>query len=226
MHECIPDVLRSQDFEVSTLLLRPERAEAFLVLAHGAGAGFKHTFMEGFAQALADVGVASLRYNFPYMESGGFPPNRPAILVDAVSAATARGLELSGDLPVFAGGKSMGGRMTSTAASQGRLPGAVEGLVFVGFPLHPAGRPGTDRAEHLADVTQPMLFLQGSRDKLATPGLLLPVLAALGDQAEIQMIEDADHGFHVPKRSGRTDDEVIVELAERAARFMRNRRRS
>ena len=116
--------------------------------------------------------------------------------------------------------------MTSTAASQGRLPGAVEGLVFVGFPLHPAGRPGTDRAEHLADVTQPMLFLQGSRDKLATPGLLLPVLAALGDQAEIHMIEDADHGFHVPKRSGRTDDEVIVELAERAARFMRNRRRS
>lgn len=223
MCESLPDTIRFQDCEVSSLLLRPEGAESLLVLAHGAGAGMTHLFMERFASALAEVKVATLRFNFPYMEKGGWPPDRPAALVDTVSAAVARGIELAGDLSVFAGGKSMGGRMTSTASSEGRLASGVQGLVFVGFPLHPVGKPSTGRAEHLAEVGQPMLFLQGSRDRLATPTLLLPVLAALGDRAEIHMIDDADHGFHVPKRSGRTDDEVIVDLAERTAGFMRSR---
>ena len=223
MCEAVSDTIQLQDLEVSSLLIKPADAEAMLVLAHGAGAGMSHHFMEDFSRALADVKVATLRFNFPYMEKGGGPPNRTPTLVTSVSAAVARGIELAGDLPVFAGGKSMGGRMTSTASSQGRLPTGVSGLVFVGFPLHPAGKPGTSRAEHLAGVRQPMLFLQGSRDRLATPELLLPVLAALGDRAEIHMIDDADQGFHVPKRSGRTDAEVIVDLVERTARFMRSR---
>lgn len=196
-------------------------ARAALVLAHGAGAGMDHPFMEGLAVRLAALRVAVLRFEFPYMAEGRKRPDRPDVAVDAVADAVAAGREAFPGLPLFAGGKSFGGRMTSTAASRGRL-GGVAGLVFFGFPLHPARKPGTGRAEHLPEVEHPMLFLQGTRDALADLDLLRPVLAKL-ERATLHVMEGADHGFHVLKRSGRTDDEVLDELAERAASWMRKR---
>lgn len=198
--------------EVSALLLRPADAEALLVLAHGAGAGMRHAFMEDVAAALAAHRVATLRYQFPYMEEGRRAPDRRSRLVAAVRAAVATGRELGGGLPLVAGGKSMGGRMSSTAAAEAPLRD-VRGLVLFGFPLHPAGRPSTGRAGHLASVGLPMLFLQGARDRLAELDLLRPVLDDLRPKPELRVVEDADHGFHVPKRSGRTDVGVIDELA-------------
>lgn len=206
---------------VSGLLLQPVRATSLLVLGHGAGAGMRHTFMEAAAQALALRNVATLRYQFPYMEIGRRAPDRPPKLVSTARAAVTLAAEIAGDLPLLAGGKSMGGRMTSTAAAEEALPG-VRGLVFFGFPLHGVGKPpSTDRGLHLANVGLPMLFLQGTRDRLANLEFLRPLLAGIEPQPTLHIIDDADHGFHVPKRTGRTDDEVIEELASVVADFVR-----
>jgi uncharacterized protein len=199
--------------EVSALLLRPEKARWLLVLAHGAGAGMSHAFMGSLAEELADAGVATLRYQFPYMEERRRVPDAPAVLTATVRAAVQAGAEAAPGLPLLAGGKSMGGRMTSQAAAETPLDG-VRGLVFFGFPLHPPGRPGTKRADHLAKVTAPMLFLQGTRDTFADLKLLRPVCAKLGSRATLHVIETADHSFHVLKSSGRNDAEVLRELAE------------
>jgi uncharacterized protein len=202
--------------EVSALLLRPAKARWLLVLAHGAGAGMSHPFMAKLAEELAAVGVATLRYQFPYMEERRRVPDAPAVLTATVAAAVRTAANAAPGLPLLAGGKSMGGRMTSQAAAEHPLDG-VRGLVFFGFPLHPPGRPGTKRADHLAKVTAPMLFLQGTRDTFADLKLLRPVCAKLGSRATLHIIETADHSFHVLKGSGRTDTEVLRELAETAA---------
>src|SRR6266446_1064311 len=202
--------------EVSALLLRPAKARQLLVLVHGAGAGMSHPFMEKLAGELAGVGVATLRYQFPYMEARRRAPDAPAVLTATVVAAVRAAAEAAPGLPLLAGGKSMGGRMTSQAAAQRPLDG-VQGLVFFGFPLHPPNQPGTKRADHLAKVAMPMLFLQGTRDTLADLKLLRPVCAKLGSRATLHVIETADHSFHVLKRSGRSDPEVLRELAEKTA---------
>src|SRR6266566_1053760 len=199
--------------DVSALLSRPAKARQLLVLAHGAGAGMSHPFMEKVAGELACMGVATLRYQFPYMEKQRRVPDSPAILTATVVAAVRAAAETVPGLALLAGGKSMGGRMTSQAAAQQPLDG-VRGLVFFGFPLHPPNRPGTKRADHLAKVTVSMLFLQGTRDTLADLSLLRPVCAKLGSQATLHVIEKADHSFHVLKSSGRSDAEVLRELAE------------
>ena len=198
--------------EVSALLLFPARSNSLFVLAHGAGAGMRHAFMEAIAQRLAARGVATLRYQFPYTERGGRRIDPEPLLLATVRAAVAAGLEAAGTLPLIAGGKSMGGRITSRAAAATPLQG-VSGLAFLGFPLHPAGRPSITRAAHLAQVSIPLLFLQGTRDALADLGLLEPVVEKLGGRATLRVIEGADHMFHVLKRSGRTDEQVLDELA-------------
>src|SRR6266852_8442273 len=202
--------------EVSALLSRPAKARRLLVLAHGAGAGMGHPFMEKLAGELASVGVATLRYQFPYVEERRRVPDAPAVLTATVVAAVRTAANAALGLPLLAGGKSMGGRMTSQAAAEHPLDG-VRGLVFFGFPLHPPGRPGTKRADHLAKVTAPMLFLQGTRDTFADLALLRPVCAKLGSRARLHIIETADHSFHVLKNSARTDAEVLRELAETVA---------
>lgn len=213
----VPEELRisvPESGDVSGLHLDPGDATALLVLGHGAGAGMRHRFMEELAAALAAHRIATLRYQFPYVEAGRRAPDRPPRLVATVRAAVERGLELAGpDRPVVAGGKSMGGRMTSTAAAQAPLRG-VAALVFFGFPLHAAGRPSVKRGDHLAGVGLPMLFLQGTRDRLAELDLLRPVLDGLEPAPTLHVVDGADHGFHVLKRSGRTDAEVIDELAD------------
>ena len=198
---------------VSALLDPPADARAALVLAHGAGAGMRHPFMAGVAASLARRGIACLRYQFPSMERGVRRPDVPAVAHATVRAAvTTASLRLPG-LPLFAGGKSFGGRMTSQAQAAAPLPG-VRGLVFLGFPLHPAGKPDDARAAHLAEVRVPMLFLQGTRDALADLALLQPVLARLGPRATLHRLDDADHSFHVPARSGRNDAEVLQSLVD------------
>jgi predicted alpha/beta-hydrolase family hydrolase len=204
--------------EVSTLLRMPARPNAFLVLAHGAGAGMRHAFLETMAHRLADRGIGTLRYQFPYAERGGRRPDPEPVLLATVRAAVASGREAANGLPLLAGGKSMGGRMTSRAAAVEPLPG-VSGLVFFGFPLHPVGRPGVSRAAHLEAVAVPMLFLQGTRDELADLELLRPVLAGLGRRATLRVIEQADHMFHVLKRSGRAPEDVLTELADSVAEW-------
>ena len=202
--------------EVSALLSIPAKARRLLVLAHGAGAGMHHPFMEMLAGELDSAGVATFRYQFPYMEERRRIPDSPAVLTAAVVAAVRAAAEAAPGLPLLAGGKSMGGRMTSQAAAEHPLAG-VRGLVFFGFPLHPPNRPGTKRADHLARVTMPMLFLQGTRDTLADLKLLRPLCAKLGSRATLHIIETADHSFHGLKRSGRSDAEVLRELAETVA---------
>jgi hypothetical protein len=197
--------------DVSALLVRPEGATCLYVFAHGAGAGMRHRFMEAVVERLADRGVATFRYQFPYMEAGRRAPNRAPILVETVRSAIAEAARLAPDLPMVAGGKSMGGRMTSTAAASERLPG-VQGLAFFGFPLHAPGRPSADRGAHLADVRLPTLFLQGTRDKLADLSLLEPLLKSVHPRPTLHVVEGADHSFHVLKRSGRNDDEVLDEI--------------
>lgn len=192
---------------VSGLFLTPPRARAIYVFAHGAGAGMAHPFMVAVADELAGRGIASLRYQFPYMEEGGKRPDPPKLAQAAVRAAVEEAARLVPSLPLIAGGKSFGGRMTSQAWAASALPG-VRGLVFLGFPLHPAGKPSDERAEHLSDVKIPMLFLQGTRDALADVKLLKPVIKRLGARASLELFEDADHSFHVPARSGRKDAEV------------------
>jgi predicted alpha/beta-hydrolase family hydrolase len=194
------------------LLWLPDDAVSLLVLAHGAGAGMRHAFLEAVAGALARRRVGTLRFEFPYQAAGGRRPDPRPVLVEAVCEAVTEGARVAADLPLLAGGKSMGGRMASHAAAEGRID-AARGLVFLGFPLHPAGRPGVERAAHLARVPQPMLFLQGTRDALADLALLRPICEKLGARARLHVIEDADHGFHVRKRSGRSDADVIDELA-------------
>ena len=199
--------------EVSVLLTRPAGADCLLVLGHGAGAGMRHPSMETLAARLVDRRIATFRYQFPYMEQGRGRPDYQPILLKTVRSAVAAASGLSGGLPLFAGGKSMGGRMTSLAAAKGPLS-VVRGIVFFGFPLHPAQKPGVERSEHLRETTVPLLFLQGTRDRLARLDLLEPVYQDLGQRATLHMVEGADHGFHVLKRSGRTDDEVQEELAD------------
>lgn len=199
--------------EVSALLQRPENARQLLVLAHGAGAGMTHPFMESLTAELDSRGVATFRYQFPYMEKRRRIPDPPAVLMSTVRAAVLAASQAAPGLPLFAGGKSMGGRMTSQAAAERPLDG-VGGLVFFGFPLHPPNRPGTARAKHLADVTVPMLFLQGTRDAFADLKLLRPICRKLSPQATLHVIQDADHSFHVPKSTGKTDSEVLRELVE------------
>lgn len=208
--------LPAAGIEVAALLWRPPRARALLVLAHGAGAGMRHPFMEAISARLAEVGIATFRYQFAYMEAGRRRPDPRPLLVATVRAAVHAARAAAPDLAAFAGGKSMGGRMTSLAVADAPLEG-VRGLVFLGFPLHPAGRPGTERAAHLAAVDLPMLFLQGARDRLADLALLEPVCTRLGGRATLAVIADADHGFHVPKRSGRTDEQVKADLARTVA---------
>jgi uncharacterized protein len=198
---------------VSGLLTRPPHARACFVFAHGAGAGMTHPFMAKVAAGLGERGIATLRYQFPYMEKGSKRPDQPSVAHAAVRAAVAEAARRCGGLPLIAGGKSFGGRMTSQAQAIAPLAG-VHGLAFFGFPLHPAGKPSNDRAKHLADVHVPMLFLQGTRDTLAELTLLEPVVKALGSSATLHPVRDADHSFHVLKRSGRNDDEVMDEILD------------
>ena len=198
--------------------MRPDNAKSILVLGHGAGAGMRHAFMEALAEELARAGVATLRYQFPYIEERRKVPDKPAVLMATVVAAARAAAGVAPDLPLLAGGKSMGGRMTSQAAAEHPLEG-VRGLVFFGFPLHPPKQPATKRAEHLARVTVPMMFLQGTRDELADLKLLKPICKKLGERAALHVIETADHSFHVLKRSGRGDAEVLRELAEMTAKW-------
>jgi predicted alpha/beta-hydrolase family hydrolase len=204
---------------VSGLWQSPQDANAVLVLAHGAGAGMTHRAIAATADGLAERGVATLRYQFPYMEKGGKRVDPPPVAQAAVRAAVAEAGRLAPSLPLYAGGRSFGGRMTSQAQAAEPLPG-VRGLVFFAFPLHPAGKPATDRAAHLADVAVPMLFLQGTKDTLAELDLLRPVVAGLGQPAKLALLEDADHSFHVPAKTGRKDAEVMAEMLDTAAAWM------
>jgi len=197
--------------EVSALLVRPPDARLLYVLAHGAGAGMRHSFLESIAQRLAERGIATLRYQFPYMERRAGRPDPPAVAAATVRTAVVEAARNAPGLPLVAGGKSFGGRMTSTAQAEAPLPG-VRGLVFLGFPLHPPGRTGDSRAEHLAQVEIPMLFLQGDRDQFADLKFLEPVVKRLGDRATLHLVEGGDHSFRVPKRSGKTAEDVMTEL--------------
>jgi len=200
---------------VEHLLVKPPDARALLVLAHGAGAGMRHAFLERMAQALADRRIATFRYEFAYMEKRAGRPDPPAVAAARVREAVGEAARVAPGLPLLAGGKSCGGRMTSTAAAEAPLPG-VRGLVFLGFPLHPPGQPGTSRADHLDRVTVPMLFLQGTRDQFAQLPLLEPVIARLQPRAMLHLIDSGDHSFKVPKSSGTAED-VMNGLADTIA---------
>jgi len=201
---------------VSVLLQAPPRATACLILAHGAGAGMTHPFMAAVADGLAARRIATLRYQFPSMEQSSKRPDRPPLAQATVRAAAAAARKRCPTLPLLAGGKSFGGRMTSQAQAEEPLEG-VRGLVFFGFPLHAAGKPSDERAAHLSNVSVPMLFLQGSRDQLADLSLLAPLVRKLGRKASLHVIPDADHSFHVPARSGRRDTDVMAELLDTVA---------
>lgn len=205
---------------VSGLLQVPEKAQACYVLAHGAGAGMTHPFMATVANGLAERGIATLRYQFHYMEQGSKRPDAPPLAHAAVRAAVTEAARQVPRLPLFAGGKSFGGRMTSQAQAATPLPG-VQGLAFLGFPLHPAGKPSDERGAHLAKVRVPMLFLQGTRDTLADVTLLQALITRLGPLATLKLFEHADHSFHVPARSGRNDVEVMADLLDALADWMR-----
>lgn len=204
---------------VSGLLQRPAAARACYVLAHGAGAGMRHPFMAAVAAGLAERGIATLRYQFPYMEKGGRRTDPPRLAHATVRAAAAAALRLVPELLLIAGGKSFGGRMTSQAQAAAPIPG-VRSLAFLGFPLHPAGRPSQERAEHLFDVRVPMLFLQGTRDALAELDQIEPLCRKLGTGATLRLFDDADHSFHVPARSGRTDAQVRSEMLDQLSAWI------
>jgi hypothetical protein len=204
---------------VSALLIDPPQARACYVFAHGAGAGMSHASMEAIATGLAERGIATLRYQFPYMEKASKRPDSPAVAHAAVRAAVREAARCCPKLPLIAGGKSFGGRMTSQAQAIDALPD-VRGLAFLGFPLHPAGKPSSDRAKHLGDIQIPMLFLQGTRDALAERELLEPVIKRLGKLATLHLVKEADHSFHVLARSGRNDREVMSEVLDAFARWL------
>jgi predicted alpha/beta-hydrolase family hydrolase len=204
---------------VSALLDRPAQARACFVFAHGAGAGMTHPFMAAVASGLGARGVATLRYQFPYMEKASRRPDPPAVAHAAVRAAVAEAARSCPRLRLIAGGKSFGGRMTSQAQVIAPLDG-IEGLAFLGFPLHPAGKPSSERAKHLADIDVPLLFMQGSRDSLAEMGLLEPVVRKLGPSASLHIVKEADHSFHVPARSGRNDGEAMNEVLDTLAAWI------
>ena len=204
---------------VSALLMVPPQARACYVFAHGAGAGMTHASMESVAAGLGARGIATLRYQFPYMEKGSKRPDAPAVAHATVQAAVAEAGQRCDGLPLVAGGRSFGGRMTSQAQALSPLPG-VRGLAFFGFPLHPAGKPSSERAKHLADVNIPMLFLQGTRDALAELNLLEPVVEGLSSRATLHLLEGADHSFHVLKSSGRNDREVLDEALDAFAAWV------
>jgi uncharacterized protein len=206
---------------VSALLQLPSSARACLVLAHGAGAGMEHSFMAAVANEFETRGIATLRYQFPYMERGSKRTDPPPLCHATVRAAVAEAARLAPGVPLFAGGKSFGGRMTSQAQASAPLAG-VRGLLFLGFPLHAAGKPADERGKHLFDVTIPMLLLQGTRDELADLTLLEPLVQKLGDLATLNLVQDADHSFHVPARTGRKDPEVRREMLDAAVAWMRD----
>lgn len=195
----------------SGLLQAPLNTKACYVFAHGAGAGMDHAFMAAIADGLAERDIATLRFNFPFMEQGSKRPDSPAVAHAAIRAAVAEAARQLPGVPLFAGGKSFGGRMSTQAQAAEDLPG-VRGMVLLGFPLHPAGKPSTERAAHLADVNVPMLFLQGTRDGLADLALITQTTAGLGQQATLHVVDGADHAFHVLVRSGRNDEQVREEL--------------
>jgi len=204
---------------VSGLFVKPDDASALYVFAHGAGVGMNHPSMASNAQGLAERGIATLRFQFPYMEKGGGRPDPPGIAHATVRAAVAKAAELAPELPLFAGGRSYGGRMTSQAQSIAPLPG-VRGLVFLGFPLHPAGKSGIERADHLEAVQVPMLFVSGSRDPLAEMTLLKPLVAGLGEGAKLHVVEGGDHGLRVLVSSGRTNEETQAEALDAIAQWI------
>jgi predicted alpha/beta-hydrolase family hydrolase len=203
---------------VSGLLFAPKGAQACYVFAHGAGAGMAHAFMTAVAEGLGERGIATLRYQFPYMEQGSKRPDPPKVAHEAVRAAVACAKALCPGVPLFAGGKSFGGRMTSQAEAAETL--GVSGLVFLGFPLHAAGTPSRERAAHLSDVAVPMLFVQGTRDALADSGLMADVVKTLGRRATLLTVGGGDHSFHVPARSGRSDDQALAEFLDGVARWV------
>lgn len=205
--------------DVSAILVRPPDATSLYVLAHGAGAGMRHPFLGRIAEVLARQRIATLRYQFPYMERKTRRPDPPAVATATVRAAVALAQRLAPELPIVAGGKSFGGRMTSTAQAADPLPG-VRGLVFLGFPLHPPGKPAVTRGEHLDAVRVPMLFLQGDRDEFAEPILLRQVLRKLGSRATLHLVNGGDHSFSVPKKSGRGPEDVFAELATTIAAWV------
>lgn len=207
------------DESVSALLIRPDDAKALYVFAHGAGAGMTHKSMASNAEGLAERGIATLRYQFPYMEKGSKRPDPPRIAHAAVHAAAAEAVKLAPGLSLFAGGRSFGGRMTSQTQANSPLPG-VRGLAFLGFPLHPAGKPGIERAEHLSRVQVPMLFVSGARDALAEMNLLKSAAETLGDRATLHVIAEADHSLKVAARSGRTSAEAEAEALDAMAEWM------
>jgi len=208
---------------VSALYRTAPHAVALLVLAHGAGAGMTHPFMTAMAERLAEAGVSTLRFQFPYMEAGSKRPDRPAVAHAAIRAAVTKATKLAPGLPLFAGGKSFGGRMASQAQALEPLPN-VRGLVFLGFPLHPPEKPSVERAAHLSEIRIPLLFIQGTRDALAQPALLQEVLKSLGKRATYRPVREADHSFGVLVRSGRRDPEVLSEVAEVAAKWIGKRK--
>ena len=207
---------------VSGLLQTPPESRACYVLAHGAGAGMAHPFMAATANGLAERGIATLRYQFPYMEQGSKRPDAPKLAHATVRAAVLEASRLVPELALFAGGKSFGGRMTSQAQAAAPLPG-VRGLVFLGFPLHPAGQPSDERGRDLFEVRIPTLFLQGTRDQLASLPLLQPLVERLGARATLKLFQDADHSFHVPARTGRKDSEVRAELLDTLADWIKRK---
>lgn len=204
---------------VSALWLAPVNARSLYVFAHGAGAGMAHKSMAAIGEGLAERGIATLRYNFLYMERGSKRPDTPALAHSVVRAAADEARTLAPELPLFAGGKSFGGRMTSQAQALAALPD-VRGLIFFGFPLHPAGKPSDERAKHLDDVAIPMLFLQGTKDTLAELDVLEPMVKRLGKRATLALSENADHSFHAPAKSGRKDADVLAEILDTAATWM------
>jgi len=208
-----------EEQRVSGLLQAPRAARACYVLAHGAGAGMAHPFLAAIADGLAERGIATLRYQFPYMEQGSKRPDTPKVAHATVRAAVLEAARLVQGLALFAGGKSYGGRMTSQAQAAAPLPG-VRGLVFLGFPLHPPGKPSDERGKHLFDVQIPMLFLQGTRDELANLPLIEALCQQLGARATLKLFPEADHSFHVPARTGRKDSDVRAELLDAMARWI------
>ena len=198
--------------EVSSILIRPDDAKWLLVLGHGAGTNMRHSTLQTIAERLADIGIATFRYQFPYMERGGGGRESQAVALATVRSAAAAAHEAASDLSILVGGHSYSGRMSSHTAAEAPIA-HVRGLVFFAFPLHPSGKEGTERAEHLADVTIPMLFLSGTRDKLAVLDLLEPVCEKLGDKATLHLLDTADHGFKTLKRSRKSDEDVFVEMA-------------